>query len=225
MENATVTTCQEGFESMLRELMEQPLAGVDAQLTMAPQGRIKDIFLNNKDRKPVMSSVLILLYRKAGIIHILFIRRPEYPGIHSGQIAFPGGRQEPGDQDHLATAVRETEEEVGIPHSKINVISHLTPLYIPPSNYLVHPFIATTHADPEFKTDPDEVANVVEIPFEKMLHPDIVKLMAPSGEFSFLEVPAYVIDDTIIWGATAMIAAEFISMVRSFGPERIINCV
>lgn len=202
---------QQLFER-LQSALSLPLPGTEAQMQMVPAARHDQIF-RQKHQSPVLSSILIVFYFKAQQIHVLFIRRPEYPGVHSGQIAFPGGRREPEDADNLATGLRETEEETGIHRETLHIAGALTPLYIPPSNYLVYPFVAVAPPDPVFAPDPAEVASIVEIPLANLLNPGTVRMMPPAREFSFLEVPAYVIGDTVIWGATAMITAELISVI------------
>ncbi len=207
----------ESLHKKLREVLKLPLPGTIAQMKMVPAARHDQIF-RQKHAMPVISSVLLVLYYRNGVLQILYIRRPEYPGVHSGQIAFPGGRREPEDADNQATGLRETEEETGLNRNMLQVAGALTPLYIPPSNYLVYPFVAIAPPDPVFTPDPEEVASIVEVPLYNLLHPDSIKMMAPSREFSFLEVPAYVIGDTVIWGATAMITAEFTTLFEQIEP-------
>lgn len=193
--------------------LQQPLPGVQAQLSMAPEGVIRDVF-THADRNPVRSSVLILIYLREGRATTLYIRRPEYPGIHSGQMAFPGGRYEEEDTDNRSTALRETEEEIGIARESLLVAGALTPLYIPPSNYIVYPFVAIAQPEPSFIPDPSEVSGIVEVPLSVLMSPGCICHLPPSPEFRFMEVPAYVFDETIVWGATAMITAELISVIN-----------
>ncbi len=208
--------------NLFTEASQEPLPGVAAQLVMAPSGRIMEME-PHAGVTPVRSGVLILLYHKGGVLTTLFIRRPEYSGIHSGQIAFPGGRQEADDANIQYTALRETEEETGIPQERITIAAPLTPLYIPPSNYMVYPFLALTRPDPVFIPDPSEVASIIEIPLVNLLTPDCIKRFPPAPEFKFLEVPAYVFNDIIIWGATAMITAELIELINQNNLRKKLN--
>jgi 8-oxo-dGTP pyrophosphatase MutT (NUDIX family) len=203
------------LHSIIAELLRKPLPGMEAQLKMAPSARIRELFSSHTEKQPVMSSVLIPIYLKGGVIHTLFIRRPDYPGIHGGQMAFPGGRSEPFDVDHMGTAIRETEEEIGVERDLIQIAGALTPLYIPPSNYMVYPFVGIIPSEPVFTPDPSEVAEVVEIPLQDLLKPGSTQTLAPSPEFHFMEVPAFVIGSNVIWGATAMITAELIALIKS----------
>jgi 8-oxo-dGTP pyrophosphatase MutT (NUDIX family) len=202
-----------GLLTALTGSLLKPLPGIEAQLRMAPAGRVTEIFGHN-DKQPVLSSVMILLYEKEGQLSTVFIRRPDYPGIHSGQIAFPGGRSEPEDTDHRQTALRETYEEIGVDAELVHVAGSLTPLYIPPSNYMVYPFVGIIPPDPQFMPDIAEVAEIVEIPFQKLQQPSNITMLPPAPEFRFLEVPAFVIDNITIWGATAMILAELLEVFR-----------
>lgn len=133
-------------------------------------------------------------------------------------MAFPGGKHEPEDKSNVDTALRETEEEVGLARNSITIVGALTPLYIPPSNYMVYPFIGIATANPDFSPDPGEVADIIEIPLTKLAAPETVKLLPPSPEFNFMEVPAYVVNSIVIWGATAMITSEFIEIIRKSTP-------
>jgi 8-oxo-dGTP pyrophosphatase MutT (NUDIX family) len=202
------------FFRRLQQRLTSSLPGEASQLKLVPQARLNQIF-RQKPSQPVNSSVMIILYQRKGEWSVLYIRRPEYPGIHSGQIAFPGGRQEPEDSDHLDTGLREAMEETGINRETLKVAGALTPLYIPPSNYQVYPYVALGPADPVFIPDPAEVASLLEIPLRRLLHSGNIQMMPPAPEFSFMEVPAYVIDNVVIWGATAMITSELVEVVSS----------
>lgn len=206
------------FEAMLPELMSlnfEKLPGIDAQVKMAPLNREKDIRSMGAGRNPIHSSVLLLCYPlRSGKTGILLIERQQYPGHHSGQISFPGGRVEASDQGLETTALRETFEETGVNTSEIKLIGKLTPLYIPPSNHLVFPFVGVALEHPLFQPDPVEVARILEIPLIDLIDPanlryEIIKL----SNGLEVQTPCYVIDGHVIWGATAMILCEFIDML------------
>jgi 8-oxo-dGTP pyrophosphatase MutT (NUDIX family) len=150
------------------------------------------------------------LYPKNGEVCFILMRRPDYTGVHSGQISLPGGKFEPGDRDLIATAVREAKEEVGIKPSTVKIIGTLTPLYIPPSNYIVTPAVGWAEPRPEFKADPREVDEMIEVKLTDFLDDRHVQskriklFMGISANF-----PCFYIDGNIIWGATAMMLSEF----------------
>jgi 8-oxo-dGTP pyrophosphatase MutT (NUDIX family) len=195
-------------EQLIRRL-QQPLPGNNAHLKMAHQERL-DYF--SKYRIPDnarISSVLMLLYEKDEKLHLPLIVRANDGTVHSGQISLPGGSIEP-DDEHLAfTAVRETEEEIGIPRKGITVLGRLSQIYIPPSNFLVHPFIGKFTGAPVFSEPNNEVAQVLEVCIEELFDENKIQektIVFRNGKS--ISTPAYVYDNHIIWGATAMMLSE-----------------
>jgi 8-oxo-dGTP pyrophosphatase MutT (NUDIX family) len=162
------------------------------------------------DAKP--SAVLVVLFQKENDWHILYIQRAKDGHAHSGQIGFPGGKQEPEDADMKATALREAQEEVGIMSNEVTIIGSLTPLYIPVSNFNVHPFVAVATTTLHYRLQTSEVARVLEIPVKKIVQPDTKKevtVTSPIDKNFSRKVPAYLLEEEIIlWGASAMITAE-----------------
>ena len=143
------------------------------------------------------------------------IKRPVYDGVHSGQIAFPGGKKEKSDFDLVQTALRETEEEIGVNHNSINIIGKLTRLYIPPSNFDVQPVVAYTESIPEFVLEKNEVDSILEINIEDFLNSkNIMHKKVLSRNNLRLRVICYFIQNKIIWGASAMILSEFIEVLK-----------
>ncbi len=192
------------------------LPGLEAQIRMSPTNRRDDIRSMGVGHKPIKSGVLLLLYPladdKAGVV---FIRRPQYNGVHSGQISFPGGRYEPGDKDLRHTALREAHEEIGIDPEKVEVIAKLTDLYIPPSNHKVSPWVGVMHRRPEFKPDPVEVESILEVALTDFLSEESMQnIPIKLADNSLLTTPCYVIGGQVIWGATAMMMAEFLECIK-----------
>jgi 8-oxo-dGTP pyrophosphatase MutT (NUDIX family) len=145
------------------------------------------------------------------------ILRPTYEGIHSGQISLPGGRFELTDEDIKQTALRETYEEIGIDPAEVTIIGQLTQLYIPPSNYLVQPFVGFTSGSPAFNPQPEEVEQIIEIPLTTLLDENnLVQKEISVGDIQF-STPSFVINGTTIWGATAMILNEFKEILLKAG--------
>jgi 8-oxo-dGTP pyrophosphatase MutT (NUDIX family) len=164
------------------------------------------------------SAVLQLLFPKNGEPHLLFIRRTEDGRAHSGQISFPGGRHEPEDASFMITALREAEEEVGIIGSEVEVLGALTPLYIPVSFFMVHPFVAWSSRQPHYLPSRDEVSEILEISLAHLFDDanKITTEVRPSSMPGLvLNVPAYSLPDgSFIWGATAMMLAELEAILK-----------
>lgn len=190
----------------LEERLKRPLPGVSAQRTMAPVGRIPPDY-ESHPRGARDGAVLILLCPGPELV---FIRRAEDGGHHSGQIAFPGGGREPEDKNPIGVALRETQEEIGVPAESIRVLGSLSRLYIPVSNYSVQPVVGCVDALPHFVPDPREVDEVIVLPLKGIDEArNIVSLRFSSR---VLTTPAYQFDAVVIWGATAMMLAEFLKV-------------
>lgn len=198
------------FLNLIPKITETPLFGAISHQKMAPFERKKLMvafdFETNNHRE---AAILMLIYPKNDIAHLVLIQRNEYPGVHSSQIAFPGGKVDPEDVNFQETALRETFEEIGIPSNKINIICSFTELYIPPSNFMVYPFLGFSTQNLIFNPDPKEVAAIIEWPLSELLNQQnkIVKMMATSYSKN-IEVPSYQINGHVVWGATAMILSE-----------------
>ncbi len=155
-------------------------------------------------------AVLMMLYPHEDRYFTSLIVRPEYDGVHSGQIAFPGGAKEEQDSDLMETALRETEEEVGVHSSAIQIIGALSEIYIPPSNFLVQPYIGILTERPAFLRDEFEVAKILEEPISTFLMPTAVKDVKVKLQTGMhLDVKAFDVQGHTVWGATAMMLAEF----------------
>jgi 8-oxo-dGTP pyrophosphatase MutT (NUDIX family) len=193
------------------------LPGLNAQLRMAPELRHKDVRSMGEGRNAIKSSVLILLYpseRDRPVI--VFIQRPVYNGAHSGQISFPGGRYEIDDPGLEYTALRETHEEIGVKPEQVEVLGKLTDLYIPPSNFLVCPYVGVLDHPPVFNPDPQEVAAIIEVDFSLFFHKDNCTFKSVSlMDGDIIQTPCFNINGHVIWGATAMILEELLDTLRS----------
>jgi 8-oxo-dGTP pyrophosphatase MutT (NUDIX family) len=196
------------FIERLKTALQNPLPGEKAQFIMAPQGRIN---LPHSD-KSVSAAVLILLYPVNEEPWIVFIKRPEYNGFHSGQISFPGGKVEKTDIGLENTALRETFEELGVPVKNVQLIGKLSPLHIPISSFDVQPFVGFTMKKPDWKPDNAEVTYPVESPLKEFLNPDKVLKEIWTLRNVQTEVPFYSIKGEKIWGATAMMMSEFLNL-------------
>lgn len=159
---------------------------------------------------------MLALYPVSGVPHTVFMLRPDYGGVHGNQIGLPGGAREHSDPSLQATALREAEEELGIPATEVELLGQLSPVYIPPSRNLVRPFVGHLPTRPDLVPDVKEVDKLIETPLDALLHPDsideqMVYIHMLGGE---CQVPCFVVDDHVIWGATAMMLAEFRRVVQ-----------
>lgn len=200
------------FDEFIRTLvqkMEGGLPGYTAQFKMAPEGRAKTDFEKMEMHNAKLSAVLLLFYPSSGIAHLPLIVRPQYNGAHGGQVALPGGKPEIQDASLEDTALRETYEEIGVAPKDITVIGRLSKIYIPPSNYMVMPFVAFSKSQPEFVPDPAEVNALLRIPVKDLLNESIIKnTIVTTSNGIKLNTPCFMIDNNVVWGATAMILSE-----------------
>lgn len=184
------------------------LPGVEAQLLMAPPSR--DILLRqNRHQGPARkAAVLIPLFYQEGKLSTLLITRNVYEGVHSGQVAFPGGKAEPSDTSLIDTALREAAEEVGLEPANVLVLGSLTDVYIPPSHFMVTPVVGFLNSVPTVTPDGHEVMLVSSVALETLFDPDNRKELEINTPAGRLSTPAYCVADLVIWGATAMMISE-----------------
>ncbi len=191
----------------LRAALQQPLPGLAAQIKFAPEYRLPGL----RDEPPANArpaGVLILLYPQHSEWHFPLMKRVEDGLTHGGQISLPGGSQEAGESIR-ETALREACEEVGAACTEVDVLGQLTTIYIPPSNFLVTPTVGQVNHRPDFKCDPREVAELIEVPLSTLFDPTVVKREPWTLRGTQVEVPFFQIGRHKVWGATAMILSEF----------------
>jgi 8-oxo-dGTP pyrophosphatase MutT (NUDIX family) len=193
----------------LQTILSLPLPGKIGQLTMSPLPIDESRFGNPIRTDHRKGAVMVLFYPDGENCFVPFIKRQPYDGVHSGQISFPGGKMDPEDKDLEQTALRETEEEIGILHKDIRILGKLSDLYIPPSNFLVSPYIGFMEEKPAFEPDPYEVNRIIECSFPYLLDKKIRKRGAVNlSTGQKVEAPYFEIDNELVWGATAMILGE-----------------
>lgn len=202
----------------LRQRLALPLPGQEAQFRMAHAERRIDKARYKLPENHRKSAVMIMLYKSGNNIKFPLIIRPVYEGVHSGQVALPGGSFEPPDITLKGTAIREACEETGVLQKNLKVVGELSELYIPPSNFLVNPFIAIHDKKPEFIPHEREVARIVEMDLEKILDEKLIgeKTIKLNTGVS-IHTPVFEINGLTIWGATAMILSEFKSVLYEVG--------
>lgn len=202
------------FIKQLQDRLLAPLPGPEAQYEMA-HGSRKGLYGHPGDAK--QAGVLALLYPKAEDWHVVFIERvSNQKDRHSGQISFPGGRFEASDQTLANTALREAEEEIGITQKDVQVLGALSQLYIPVSNFLVHPYVGFIDYTPSFLPEASEVADILETPFKTFLKEENVaqKAIHLSGNLILKDVPHFNVANKVIWGATAMMMNELVVLAK-----------
>lgn len=198
------------FLKFIPQLIQEELPAAVSHEKMMPLER-KELLekMNFKKINPKEAAVTMLFYPKNKETHLVLIVRNSYEGVHSAQIAFPGGKFEPEDVDFQTTALRETEEEIGISRDKIEIVKAFSSLYIPPSNFMVYPFLGICKEEIQFVPDPAEVAAIIELPLKVFRDDRILTIENLSTSYaSLIEVPAFKIDGHIVWGATAMMLSE-----------------
>ncbi|MFZ8843006.1 NUDIX hydrolase [Thermoflexus sp.] len=204
----------EAMIQRLQEALARPLPGPSAQWEMAPPYRralLEQTGGLPPEARP--AAVLILLYPRGRDLAFPLTRRTDHVAHHKGQISLPGGACEPGESPEAA-ALRETEEELGFLTSAVGLLGHLTPLYVPPSGFLVYPVVGYLPERPVFHPAPLEVAEVLEATLSWLLDP------RHQGEEEWelhgarWRIPVFRLGGHVIWGATAMILAEFRAVAR-----------
>lgn len=198
------------FLKYVPKIAKESLPAALAHAKMAPIERLDQLNnLSYNDLSPRKAAVMMLFYPKESQTHLVLIVRNSYPGVHSSQIAFPGGKVESFDLSMADTALRETEEEIGIAKSSIQIIKEFTEIYIPPSNFLVSPFLGICTYEPTFILQPDEVAGIIELPLSFFLDDNNVVIRKLSTSYAAsIDVPAFLVKEHVVWGATAMMMSE-----------------
>lgn len=200
----------------LSNLSNLSLPGERAQFEMAPEERVKhlmeiDITANNPREAGVVGLFYPGIDQEAMLVLIL---RKTYKGVHSNQVGFPGGKREIFDDDIEATALRETEEEVGVSRKQITLVKKMTRVYVPPSNFWVQPFIGFTEFTPTFIPEEAEVEAILEVKVTDFLAEESIVIQKITTSYAVdLDVPAFLLNENIVWGATAMMLSEIKNML------------
>jgi len=193
--------------------LRAPLPGIPAQLAMAPHPRPGNKAWFEVEDSCRKAGVLVLLYVLDSRLRILLTRRTDRVQHHRGQISLPGGEQHPGESIE-ATALRETVEELGLDLGAVRLLGRLTPLFIPPSNYCIFPTVAAIDGPLRFRLQPEEVEEVIEAPVDHLADPANIRRETWNYSGQDHEVPFYAYGGHRIWGATAMVLAELLALVR-----------
>jgi 8-oxo-dGTP pyrophosphatase MutT (NUDIX family) len=201
----------EKFKRSLSKIENLELPGELAQYKMAPIERLHELKkLAVEKQSAKKAGVMALFYPdEQATTKLILILRKSYKGVHSGQVGFPGGKLEPQDTSLLDTALRETQEEIGVNPDKIKVVKQLTNIYIPPSNYIVQPYFGCLDETPIFKKQDDEVEDLIEVALHHFLDDNVVVSKTLTTSYAVeINVPAFMLNGHVVWGATAMMLSE-----------------
>lgn len=198
----------------LTAILLEDLPGETAQFRMAPLARKRISEMPLGDDSIRKAAVMIPLFKNLETDCLLLTVRSTYEGVHSGQVSFPGGKFDENEIDPIQVALREMEEEVGIKAAQVKIIGKLSPLYIPVSKMHVQPVIAWVH-DANWMANRYEVAQLLEVPIHQLFQANVIQ--KKSMEFIPgipVEVPYFDIQGHVVWGATAMIISELLSVLE-----------
>ena len=209
----------EAFADKLREAVPKPLDNWrDIYDGFAP----RDIETGERMRRVPppeemdarLAAVLVPVLMEPDGPHIVYTVRRGHLNDHAGQISFPGGSAEPDDDSLLETALREAEEEIDLGANLVEVVGEMEEMYIPPSNFLVKPFVGILPPEAELTLSPDEVEEIFTVPLETLLAPETLQRATLHREGRDYEVPVFAVENSSerkLWGATAAMTAALLA--------------
>jgi 8-oxo-dGTP pyrophosphatase MutT (NUDIX family) len=208
------------LEASLRERLQSPLPGRSAQGRFAPSPWAPEWSPELRPETARRAAALILLYPgKAGPAVALTVRHAGLPH-HAGQVSLPGGAIDPGESADAA-ALREAQEEIGVTADRIRLVGALSTLWVPVSNFVVHPFVGVARRPPEFRLDPREVDSLVEAPVAVLRDPGRLHWIGRERRGVEVKYPYFDVAGHVVWGATAMILGEFVCLFdRDHAPPK-----
>ena len=203
------------FVDALSQRLKTDLPGAIAHRKMLPRLGNGEAIRIKHDEQPRSGAVMILIYQEQGTLRFPLIQRPDYPGIHSGQMALPGGKSETSDRDLIETALRETSEEIGIESGKVKILGNLSSFFVAASNFQILPVVGFMEKAPEYVPDNHEVAEVVVAKLEDLTDPDKRKEKEiTAGRGVKLISPYFDLSGKVVWGATAMMLSEMSAVLN-----------
>ncbi|MBP1634072.1 MAG: hydrolase [Acidobacteria bacterium] len=203
-------TFREAVERLERGLRE-PLPGLAAQARFAPRPRRVWPSPNGEGLRAAAG--LLLLFPIAADAHLVLTVRSSALPSHAGQVSLPGGAVETGESIEQA-ALREAQEEIGLAPESVRVIGRLTPLQIPVSGFLLHPVVGVADALPLLYPADNEVERILLVPLAHLLDPSRVRQEQRTRDGLFLDIPYLEVEGAQLWGATAMICGELLSLLQ-----------
>ncbi|EGV44354.1 CoA pyrophosphatase [Bizionia argentinensis JUB59] len=207
----------EEFLKVVSKIENIPLPAESSQFKMSPPFRDE---LQEQQKNQLKTA------KKAGVVALFYpddatetklvlILRKTYKGVHSAQVGFPGGRVETTDSSIMHAAIRECWEEVGVPERQIEILRAMTQVYVPPSNFFVYPFIGISRLTPKFIKQDSEVDAIIEVSLQDFICDSSVVTKTVSTSYSMeVAVPAFQLNDHIVWGATAMMLSEIKDLLK-----------
>lgn len=204
------------FKNKIATLSQISVCGLEAQFKLAPKFRAQYSKNLVTQKNPKKAAVVALFYPNAkGETSFLLTLRASYNGTHSAQISFPGGKFEKSDTSLKQTAIREANEEVGVEKNDIGIFKQMTNVYIPPSNFLVTPFLGLLKYEPIFTIN-NEVEKIITISLKDLLkETSISKTMVTTSYAKNVQVPCFVLNNYTVWGATAMMLSEIRALLKN----------
>jgi 8-oxo-dGTP pyrophosphatase MutT (NUDIX family) len=154
------------------------------------------------------AAVLVPLYLKDGDLHAVFTKRRDDLRKHAGEISFPGGRPDFPEEDLRTTALREAEEEIGLPRADVDVVGALPPTGTFVTGYRIHPYVGVIEAGREWKLQPTEVEIVLELSIPDLVRGFEMQRLLKKGVP--IKTPTYTVDGNLVWGATARIVQHLL---------------
>lgn len=201
----------------LEAALRGALPGTDAQALMSPRPR-SEWRADFNSARVRQAAGLLLLFPRGPEAHLVLTVRAGTLERHSGQVSLPGGVIDPGETFERA-ALREAHEEIGLRMEDVQTLGALTPIDIHVSGFRLHPIVATASAPPDLRRSDAEVARILEIPLDRLMDPGCIGLKALTRDGRAVIAPAFVVEDAEIWGATAMVLAEFLTLLGWKGPD------